>query len=82
MLKNLVRRAFYALFAYVKDVDVLGPTIVRELPTDSPYQAWLERAEPEVPLHAGTVIDDVASIRLRPWPQLGEDITGLYLRFA
>ena len=70
------------MFAYVKGVDVLGPSIVRELPTDSPYQAWLEKVKAEVPMHAGTMIDDVAALPLRPWPQLGPDVTGLYLRFA
>jgi uncharacterized RmlC-like cupin family protein len=79
---GLARTAFFELFAYVKGVDVLGPTIVRELPTHTPYQAWLERARGEIPLFEGLVIDDVATIALQPWPELGEGITGLYLRFA
>ena len=81
-LKGLARTVFYELFARIKGVDVLGPAIVRELPTDSPYQVWLQQAEPAVPLHTGTMIDDVATVPLRPWPQLGEGVTGLYLRFA
>jgi uncharacterized RmlC-like cupin family protein len=81
-LKRLLRQAFYELFAYVKGVDVLGPTTVRELPTDSPYQAWLQQVAAEVPLHAGTMIEDVAAVPLRPWPQQGEGVRGLYLRFA
>lgn len=79
---GLARRAFFELFAYVKGVEVLGPTIVREPPTDSPYQAWLEAARKEIPVFEGLVIDDVASITLKPWPQVGEGVTGLYLRFA
>lgn len=79
---GLARRAFFELFAYVKGVDVLGPTIVRELPTDSPYQVWLEKAKAEIPVLEGLMIDDVATIPLRPWPQMGEGVTGLYLRFA
>ena len=79
---GLARKAFFELFAYVKGVDVLGPTVVREPPVDSPYQRWLESAREEIPVFEGLVIDDVASIALRPWPQMGEGITGLYLHLA
>jgi gentisate 1,2-dioxygenase len=79
---GLARKAFFELFAYVKGVDVLGPTVVREPPVDSPYQRWLESARAEIPVFEGLVIDDVASIALRPWPQMGEGITGLYLHLA
>jgi len=79
---GLARRAFFELFAYVKDVAVVEPTVVREPPTDSPYQAWLDTARKEMPLFEGLVIDDVATIALQPWPQMGEGVTGLYLRFA
>lgn len=79
---GLARKAFFELFAYVKGVDVLGPTIVRELPTDSPYQVWLVQARAEIPVFEGMMIDDVEHIALRPWPQLGTGVTGLYLRFA
>jgi gentisate 1,2-dioxygenase len=56
--------------------------VVREPPTDSPYQAWLAAARKEIPMFEGLVIDDVATITLKPWPQMGEGVTGLYLRFA
>lgn len=79
---GLARKAFFELFAYVKGVDVLGPTVVRELPTDSPYQVWLARAMEEIPVFEGLVIDDVEHIALKPWPRLGTGVTGLYLRFA
>ena len=79
---GLARWGFFELFAYVKGVDVLGPTIVRELPVDSPYQRWLETARGEIPVFEGLVIDDIETIALRPWPQLGEGVNGLYLRFA
>ena len=81
-LTGLLRKAFFQLFAYVKGVDVLGPTIVRELPNDSPYQAWLAKAKMDIPVHEGLMIEDVATIPLRSWPQLGEGVSGLYLRFA
>jgi hypothetical protein len=74
--------AFFELFAYVKGVDVLGSTIVRELPTDSPYQAWLEKAKTEIPVFEGVGIEDVATVALDSWPQMGQGVTGLYLRFA
>jgi uncharacterized RmlC-like cupin family protein len=79
---GLARMAFFELFAYVKGVDILAPTVVREPPSESPYQRWLESARAEIPVFEGLVIDDVASIALRPWPQMGAGVTGLYLRFA
>ena len=79
---GLARRAFFELFAYVKGVEVLGPTIVREPPSDSPYEAWLKQARLDVPMLEGLMIGDIEHVALRPWPQLGEGVTGLYLRFA
>lgn len=79
---GLARRAFFELFAYVKGIDVLAPTVVREPPVDSPYERWLESARQELPVFEGLVIDDVATIALRPWPQMGEGVTGLYLHLA
>jgi gentisate 1,2-dioxygenase len=79
---GLARKAFFELFAYVKGVDILGPTIVREIPTDSPYQVWLAQAGAKIPVLEGMMIDDIEHIALRSWPQLGTGITGLYLRFA
>ncbi len=38
---GLARQAFFELFAFVKGVDVLGPTVVRVPPHDSPYQRLL-----------------------------------------
>ena len=82
LLKGLARRAFFELFAKVKGVDVLGPTIVRELPMDSPYQAWLEKAKTEIPVFEGLGIEDVATMPLDSWQKMGEGVTGLYLSFA
>ncbi len=79
---GLARLAFFEIFAFVKGVDVLGPTIVRRPPEDSPYERWLMKARAEIPVLDGLVIDDVSSVELKPWPQMGEGITGLYLRFA
>lgn len=79
---GLARWAFFELFAYVKGVDILSPTVVREPPVDSPYQSWLQSAREEIPVFEGLMIEDVAAVALRPWPQMGEGVTGLYLRLA
>jgi uncharacterized RmlC-like cupin family protein len=63
-------------------VDVLGPTIVRVPPENSPYDRWLRMARTEMPVLDDLVIDNVSNVALRPWPQMGEGVTGLYLRFA
>lgn len=79
---GIARQAFFELFAVVKGVEVLGPTVVRIPPLKSPYQNWLERAKTEIPIHEALVINDVNSIELKPWPQMGVGVTGLYLRFS
>jgi uncharacterized RmlC-like cupin family protein len=62
--------------------DVLGPTVLRNPPVNSPYQRWLERVRNEIPMFEGLVIQDIEHVALSPWPQMGEGITGLYLHFA
>ncbi len=79
---GLARQAFFEFFALVKGVEVLGPTVVRVPPHDSPYQRWLQQAKSEIPVHDAPLIEDIFNIKLRPWPQAGEGVTGLYLRFA
>ncbi len=79
---GIARQAYFELFARLKGVDALGPTVVRVSPRNSPYQQWLERARNEIPVHECLVVDDVKSIGLQSWSQMGEGISGLYLRFA
>ena len=55
---------------------------IRLRPDNSPYENWLVNAKSEIPLHACFCIDDVRTIRLEPWEQLGKGIQGLYLRLA
>jgi uncharacterized RmlC-like cupin family protein len=81
LLKRLLRRVFFEIFARVKAVDVLGPTVIREIPVDSPYQAWLRKVSTEIPIFGQENVDDVATLPLRPWPQMGQGVTGEYLRF-
>lgn len=82
IFKKYARRAFFEVFARVKGIDVLGPTIVRHLPVGSPYQSWLEKVNADLPLLREEKIDDVTTLPLQPWAQLGKDVTGQYLRFA
>lgn len=79
---GLARRAFYAVFAELRDVDVVSPRLVRELPRNGPYERWLERAREDLPILDTLVIEDVATVALRPWPAMGEGAHGLYLRFS
>lgn len=49
---------------------------------NTPYDQWIERVRSQIPILNGIVIDDVRTIKLQPWPQLGDTIKGLYLRFS
>jgi gentisate 1,2-dioxygenase len=40
------------------------------------------RVRSKIPIFEGIVINDVRTIELQPWPQLGETIRGLYLKFS
>jgi len=79
---GLVRWAFYELFARVKGVDVVGQNVVRVPPQHAPYERWLRDARAQIPVMDGLVIDDINTVSLRPWPQMGAGVEGLYLRFA
>lgn len=79
---GFARWAFFEIFAYVKGSEVLSPTVLREPPEDSPYQRWLLNAKFNIPVFEGLVIDDISQVRLRPWPQMGDSVNGLYLSLA
>lgn len=64
-----------------RGIEKLGGTI-RIVPRNTPYDVWLAKAKSEIPVFEGLVIDDVRTVALQPWPQMGEGINGLYLRFA
>ncbi len=59
-----------------------GVRAFRVPPAISPYERWLERSRAGLPLREGLVIEDIATVGLQPWPQMGEAVRGLYLRFA
>ena len=77
---HLLRRAFDRLLLR-RGIEKLGRTI-RVVPRDTPYDAWLARAKTGIPVFEGLVIDDVRTVNLQPWPQMGKGVQGLYLRFA
>lgn len=79
---DLARQAFFALFSYVKAVDAGPTTVIREPPSRTPYDRWFEQARTGIPVFEGLVIDNVHAVELGSWPQMGEGVTGLYLRFA
>ena len=58
--------------------NVAPPTSV----TDTPYEQWLAGVKHEIPFFEGILIKDIHSIPLKPWPQMGHNVQGLYLRFA
>jgi uncharacterized RmlC-like cupin family protein len=79
---GLARRLFHEVYERVAGVELLGPAAVRIPPSDSPYQRWLARARADIPVHETWAIVDVSSVELRPWPQKGQGVTGLYLPLA
>lgn len=74
------RVLFHETYERLAGVEVLGPDAERDPPLDSPYLRWLERARAEIPVAEVAAIDNVATAALRPWPQKGEGVRGLYLR--
>jgi gentisate 1,2-dioxygenase len=67
---------------YLRSMEQVTPTTYRYVPKDTPYEKWLDQAAAVMPLHQGLFIEDVRSTRLQAWPEMGEGVTGLYLRFA
>jgi len=79
---GFARMLFFRLFAWVKGEDLLAPTVQHNPPHDSPYQRWLAEARGEIPVLERGPIEDIFSLTLSPWPQLGQGIEGVYLHFA
>ncbi len=79
---GFVRWLFFRVYAFVKGDELVGPSLVHNPPVNSPYQRWLERVGTDLPLHEGPVLHDIGHIALKPWPDIGAGIEGLYLHFA
>jgi len=61
-------------------MEKVGPTAYRVIPVDTPYDHWYERTKGKMPTFDGLVIQDVRTVPLKPWPDLG--VNGLYMRMA
>lgn len=61
-------------------LEKVGPTMSRVVPRDTPYDHWIEEAKKRIPVFEGIVIDDVRTVTLKPWPDMG--VNGLYIRMA
>jgi uncharacterized RmlC-like cupin family protein len=79
---GVAHRVFFEIFAFVKGDGLIAPNVFRIPPVHSPYERWLQRARKELPLYAGQRLHDVVHVDLKPWPQQGDGVYGLYLRFA
>jgi gentisate 1,2-dioxygenase len=77
-----IRRFYWDLMTPDRGPDAHSTPVVRSRPGDTPYDRWVEKARATTPIFEGIVIEDVASIPLKPWPAMGEGVSGLYLRFA
>lgn len=58
----------------------VGPTMSRVIPRDTPYDAWLQEAKKRIPVFEGLLVQDVRTVELKPWPEMG--VNGLYIRMA
>ncbi len=77
-----VKRAYWDYLLTNTGGEQHGDKVFRTVPGDTPYELWLNRSRGHLPLFEGLVIPDIGTVALGPWPQMGENITGLYLRFA
>ena len=64
-----------------RGMENLGSAI-RVVPRDTPYDKWFAEASRDMPFFKGLVIDDVRTVKLLQWPEMGERVNGLYLRLA
>jgi len=79
---DILKRVINRLLELGARRERIGPTTIRVVPHDTPYDIWLAKAKTEIPVFEGLAIGDVRSVDLQPWPAMGEGVKGLYLRFA
>jgi uncharacterized RmlC-like cupin family protein len=77
-----IRRAYWDLMTPDRGPEVHGQPVLRVVPSETPYSRWIEENRGRMPVFEGLFIQDVATVALKPWPQMGEGVNGLYLRFA
>lgn len=61
-------------------LEKVGPTAYRVIPTDTPYDRWYQTAKTKMPTFDGLAIQDVRSVPLKPWADMG--VNGIYMRMA
>ncbi|MDO8678576.1 MAG: hypothetical protein Q7R30_08440 [Acidobacteriota bacterium] len=61
-------------------LEKVGPTAFRVIPVDTPYDRWYERTKAKMPTFDGMAIQDVRTVPLKPWADMGTN--GLYMRMA
>jgi uncharacterized RmlC-like cupin family protein len=74
--------AFNIAYQHLRSMEHITPATFRYIPENTPYDRWLEDSRSSLPVFEGMLIKDVTSIELKPWIEMGEEIKGLYLRFA
>ncbi|MEE4217567.1 MAG: hypothetical protein V2I48_08165 [Xanthomonadales bacterium] len=79
---QLGKPLLFDLFQAVTGHQKLAANTFRMPPANTPYDQWMEKARAQIPVFEGVVIQDVRSVKLEPWPELGPDIRGMYLRFS
>jgi len=80
---SMLSLLFFSLrHLFKEEAEKVDGTVIRAVPHNTPYDLWLVEAKEGIPVFEGLVIQDVRTETLQPWPQMGEDVNGLYLRFA
>lgn len=77
-----LKQAYWALLATNTRLEPHGASIFRPSFSGTPYQRWLEQARTRLPIREGLVLHDIENMALASWPDMGQGVTGLYLRFA
>ncbi len=63
-------------------LEQVGPTAWRVIPQNTPYDQWIARNKTTIPYWEGIVVQDGRTEPLKPWPDMGAGVTGLYIRMA
>ncbi len=77
-----IRRAYWDLMTPERGPEVHGQPVLRTVPTDTPYSRWIEDNRARIPVFEGLFIQNIETVALQPWAQMGVGVNGLYLRFA
>jgi len=70
------------LYARMLQGEIVAPNTIRLPAGNSPYNRWVATNRTRIPMLEGMAVEDVTTQSLPPWPAMGVDVTGLYLRLA